>query len=107
MGSSSGAYPASHETPHRDITRLPNTNESGETWVDVLASLNQYSNVTKIMEQTPGSQQSDVGRQALDVVDQRVVSEQEQVLTEFLVFVFSLAHLLFFTCTRYNRCLPE
>ena len=36
MGSSSSSDPPSNESPHRHITRLPNTNECGETWDDVL-----------------------------------------------------------------------
>ena len=87
MGSSAGADPASNESPHRHITRLPNTNECGETWDDVLSSLTQYSNVSKSTEQAAGSQQSDVGRQALHPVDHQVVIEQVHVLTECLVFV--------------------
>ena len=88
MGSSPGADPASNESRHRDITSLSNTNEWCEAWDDVLASLNQKRNVSKSTEQAPGRQRSYVGRQALDPVDHQVVSEQEQVLTEFLVFVF-------------------
>ena len=91
LRSSPGADPASNESPHRHITRLPNTNSCGETWDDVLASLNQYSNVAKSTEQAPASQQSDVGRQSMD---HQMVTEQNQVLTDSLVCV-SLAYLLF------------
>ena len=90
MGSSAGGDTASNESPHRNITRLPNTNECGETWDDVLSSLNQYSNVSKSMEQAPGSPQTDVSQQSLDSVghprdSEKVVSEQ--ILTKSLVSV--------------------
>ena len=87
MGTSPGTDPASNESLHRDITRLPNTNECGEAWDDVIAWWNQDSNVSKWTEEATCSQQSVVGRQALDPVDNQVVNEQEQVLTESLVFV--------------------
>ena len=52
LRASPGADRASNDSPRRHITRLPNTNASGETWEDVLASLNQYSNVTKSTEKS-------------------------------------------------------
>ena len=79
MGSSPGADTASNESSHRDITRLSNTNQCGETWDDVLAALTQKRNVAKSTEQARGSQHRDVGFQALDPFEHQVVSEQEKV----------------------------
>ena len=90
MWTSSAADPASKESPPRHMTRLPNTNECGETWDDVFSSLTQFSNISKSMEEAAGSQQSDVGRERFDPLDHHVVSQQlvtEQILPESLVFV--------------------
>ena len=90
MGSPPGSQPATNESPPPLITRLPNTNACGETWDDVLSSLNQYSNVTKSVEQVACSQQSDVAHESSDPVGQPVVRDQvvtEQVSTKSMVFV--------------------
>ena len=98
MGSPPGSQPATNESPPPLITRLPNTNAYGETWDDVLSSLNQYSNVTKSVEQVSCSQQSDVAHESSDPVGQQVVREQvvtEQVSTKSLVFVSLLIFAAF------------
>ena len=92
MGSSPGADPAANESPPPLITRLRNRNACGETWDDVLSSLNQYSNVTKTVEQVSCSQESDVAQESWDQVGQQVVREQlltEPVSTKSLV-IFSV-----------------
>ena len=85
-----GCQSATNISPHPLITRLPKTNACGETWDDVLSSLNQYSNAPKNVEQVACSQQSDVAHESSDPVGQQVVREQvvtEQASTKSLVFV--------------------
>ena len=81
--------PAIKESEHPNRTRLPITNQCGETWEDILAFLKMFSNRTNSMKQETDSRRSDIAEQSLDPVAQQVVREQvvtEQFSTKSLVF---------------------
>ena len=107
IGASAGADPASNDSPHRRITRLPNPNERAQAREDLFAFFNKNCFVPKSTKESAGSPQPDVGQQSLDPVGHPVDSEQvvtEQILTKSLVFVtyciFVAFALLFFAISR-------
>ena len=65
----------SKEYAHPNITRLRNTNVSGESLENIFAFLNQNSNGINSTKQAAESPQSDVGQLSMDPLPHQVVRE--------------------------------
>ena len=98
MRAQAAAHPATNEYGHPNITPLPNKNEYGDTWDDIIASLQMMTNVNKITKQASGNHRSDVGHESLvssDHVGHQVVREKLVPEPVFNKSLFNVTLLIF------------
>ena len=99
--------PSTHEAAHPNITPLQNTNGSGERREDVIALLNNNSNLIKRMKEPVWRHQADHGIASMAPVYHQVVREQvETAILDEISLICSIMNLCIICfsllCTLYN-----